>query len=140
MRLRFGTNDFSYHLFRFILNIGPPFLTFLNKGKKHLGLSLILYVASYYLVTLLYRAQNRTVMNTKTTLTIVTIAIAATMLVVSSMANVAFASFSEGKGHERDCVQGERNFGEDCPGESQKSPQRDERTFAGKSGNLKDIE
>jgi len=84
-------------------------------------------------------------MNSKTTLTIATIAIAAAMLAISPMANQAFASTfpgSQGQGHEEEeeCVQGDRSFGEDCPGESQKNPNRLEcdTTFAGKSDNIKD--
>ena len=84
-------------------------------------------------------------MNSKTTLTFATIAMAAAMLTISSMAGQAFASTfpgSQGQGHEETdtCVQGDRSFGEDCPGESQKSPNRDECTTitAGKSDNIKD--
>jgi hypothetical protein len=84
-------------------------------------------------------------MNSKTTLTIATIAIAAAMLAISPMANQAFASFSgsQGRGHtvEETCEGPSGNIKEgDCPGQSEKSDSQSETetTFAGKSRNEKD--
>jgi hypothetical protein len=87
-------------------------------------------------------------MNSKTTLTIATIAIAAVMLAISPMVtNPAFASFSgsKGKGHttEETCTSpNERVTEGDCKGQSEKSGphQESETTFAGKSNQPKDTD
>jgi hypothetical protein len=86
-------------------------------------------------------------MTSKTTytLTIVTIAIAATMLAISPMANQVLAQDfpgSGGQGHQRDtnCTQGGRDLGDECPGKSEEhNKNRDECTtvFAGKSDTIK---
>jgi hypothetical protein len=84
-------------------------------------------------------------MTSKTTyaLTIATIAIAAAMLAISPMASQVYGQGLQGKGHTKDtsCTQDGRDLGDECPGKSEKSPNRDECTtiFAGKSDNVKDV-
>jgi hypothetical protein len=75
---------------------------------------------------------------------IAAMAVALSLAVVPALTNQAFAAFpNEGKGHERECINGgDKDISKEdggCPGQSEKG-NNDENTYAGKSGNLKSTE
>jgi hypothetical protein len=84
-------------------------------------------------------------MITKTFAALAAIAVALTLAVVPALTSQALAFPGEnGQGHQReeDCTQTQSggSTSGDCPGQSEKSPNKEECTtvFAGKSSNIKD--
>jgi hypothetical protein len=72
-------------------------------------------------------------------------AVALSLAVVPALTNQVFAqdfSGSNGQGHTRECDKANTDEEEEgpCPGNSQKSPNKCQVTFAGKSSNVKDDE
>ena len=82
-------------------------------------------------------------MITKTFAALTAITVALALAVVPALTNQALAFPGEnGQGHTQECDKKNTDVVEEgpCPGQSQKSPNKCEVTFAGKSEHIKDVE